>query len=64
MIKFLKTTKWWMYIPFACISFPFFDWIFDGFNRKERNKRMILYTINLLWTVIFMSTLFLFIIIR
>ena len=55
MKNFLKSTKWWMYLPFACMfGFSMINWVFKGENQIVRGNRMILLLFNLMITTIFL----------
>ncbi len=50
MIKFLKTTKFWMYLPYACFFMA--KWAVSETDRTERTKRFNFLIYNLMFTVI------------
>lgn len=49
----LKSTKWWMYLPFACLALPLVKWTDRGETYKENEWRMAFLICNLFWTLIF-----------
>jgi len=52
-LKFLKTTKWWMYLPFACLFM--IDWVFvvdDDETWMQGCLKSAFFTFNVLWTCI------------
>jgi len=53
LIKFLKTIRWWMYLPFACFFMT--DWVFvvdDDETWGEGCLKSAFFTLNVLLTCV------------
>ena len=49
--NFFKTTKWWMYLPFACLTLPLINWVVSPTLQTERVKRVLFIFVNIYWTL-------------
>lgn len=52
--NFFKTTKWWMYLPFTCMTFPLVKWAVSAQLQTDRVKRILFIFANLYWTLMVM----------
>jgi hypothetical protein len=59
MIKFLKTTKFWMYLPYACFFMS--KWALTENDKTEKYNRFNFLIYNLMFTVIVNTLLVVFI---
>jgi len=59
MIKFIKTTKWWMYIPFACFSYAMSKWVFKTDDLNIRLHRLIFILLNTIITSVIFTNIIL-----
>lgn len=59
MIKFIKTSRWWMYIPFACFSYPFSQWVFKTDDLNVRLHRLIFILLNTIITSVIFTNIIL-----
>lgn len=59
MIKFLKTTKFWMYLPYACFFMA--KWALTETDKTEKYNRFNFLIYNLMFTVIVNTLLVVFI---
>lgn len=54
MKEIFKDTKFWMYLPFACLyGLKMSRWVFQPDNEKDRCWRMIFTFYNLVFSLIF-----------
>ena len=60
MKRIFKDTKFWMYIPFACIwGLKMSTWVFSANTEKDGQYRMMFIFFNLFETLLFIFYIFL-----
>lgn len=59
IFNFIKTTKWWMYLPFACFSYPMTQWVFKSNNSNDRLYRLSFILLNTVATSIIFTMIIL-----
>lgn len=58
-MKIFKDTKWWMYLPFACVAGTrMVNWVLKPKEMIDREWRMSFLIINLFETCLFMAFIF------
>lgn len=50
--KAIKDAKWWMFIPFACLSFKMSSWTLTPDDIDDRYGRDMVQNLNLMITIL------------